>query len=256
MIIISGIGKKGNNMNIGLIFAGGVGSRMRSKEKPKQFLEVHSKPIIVHTIELFEQTAEIDAIVVVCVADWMDYMAELVPQFHLNKVKAIVPGGDTGQLSIYNGLVAAEEIADDTSENVVLIHDGVRPLINAKVIQENIQSVKKFGSAITTAPAKETVVLVGEENDITEVVDRDRSFTAKAPQSFKLNEILEVQRDALANGINNAIDSATLMGMYNRKLHIVEGPYENIKITTPDDFYMFKALKDAQEISQIYGVES
>ena len=124
-------------MNIGLIFAGGTGSRMNSKDKPKQFLEVHGKPIIVHTIDLFEATAEVDSVVVVILSDYLDYMTELVKKFNLKKVKAIVPGGETGQLSIFNGLEAAEKLANHEA-SVVLIHDGVRPLINSKVIRDNI----------------------------------------------------------------------------------------------------------------------
>ncbi len=239
-------------MNIGVIFAGGVGRRMNTKGKPKQFLEVHGKPIIVHTIDIFQNTEAIDAVVVVCVSDWLDYMNNLVERFNLTKVKAVVAGGETGQMSIFKGLEAAEQLATDDA--VVLIHDGVRPLINEEVINANIQSVKKTGSAVTSVRAKETVVLVNDSSKISEVVDRTRSFIAKAPQSFYLSDILSVERDAISKGITDAIDSSTLMGMYNRELTIVEGPYENIKITTPDDFYMFKALYDARENEQIYGM--
>lgn len=239
-------------MNIGVIFAGGVGRRMNTKGKPKQFLEVHSKPIIVHTIDIFQNTEAIDAVVVVCVSDWLDYMNNLVERFNLTKVKAVVAGGETGQMSIFKGLEAAEQLATDDA--VVLIHDGVRPLINEEVINANIQSVKETGSAVTSVRAKETVVLVNDSSKISEVVDRTRSFIAKAPQSFYLSDILSVERDAISKGITDAIDSSTLMGMYNRELTIVEGPYENIKITTPDDFYMFKALYDARENEQIYGM--
>lgn len=239
-------------MNIGVIFAGGVGRRMNTKGKPKQFLEVHGKPIIVHTIDIFQNTEAIDAVVVVCVSDWLDYMNNLVERFNLTKVKAVVAGGETGQMSIFKGLEAAEQLATDDA--VVLIHDGVRPLINEEVINTNIQSVKETGSAVTSVRAKETVVLVNDSSKISEVVDRTRSFIAKAPQSFYLSDILSVERDAISKGITDAIDSSTLMGMYNRELTIVEGPYENIKITTPDDFYMFKALYDARENEQIYGM--
>ncbi|HEN2724121.1 TPA: 2-C-methyl-D-erythritol 4-phosphate cytidylyltransferase [Streptococcus agalactiae] len=239
-------------MNIGVIFAGGVGRRMNTKGKPKQFLEVHGKPIIVHTIDIFQNTEAIDAVVVVCVSDWLDYMNNLVERFNLTKVKAVVAGGETGQMSIFKGLEAAEQLATDDA--VVLIHDGVRPLINEEVINANIQSVKETGSAVTSVRAKETVVLVNDSSKISEVVDRTRSFIAKAPQSFYLSDILSVERDAISKGITDAIDSSTLMGMYNRELTIVEGPYENIKITTPDDFYMFKALYDARENEQIYGI--
>ncbi|HGH8002620.1 TPA: 2-C-methyl-D-erythritol 4-phosphate cytidylyltransferase [Streptococcus agalactiae] len=239
-------------MNIGVIFAGGVGRRMNTNGKPKQFLEVHGKPIIVHTIDIFQNTEAIDAVVVVCVSDWLDYMNNLVERFNLTKVKAVVAGGETGQMSIFKGLEAAEQLATDDA--VVLIHDGVRPLINEEVINANIQSVKETGSAVTSVRAKETVVLVNDSSKISEVVDRTRSFIAKAPQSFYLSDILSVERDAISKGITDAIDSSTLMGMYNRELTIVEGPYENIKITTPDDFYMFKALYDARENEQIYGM--
>ncbi|HFL3948421.1 TPA: 2-C-methyl-D-erythritol 4-phosphate cytidylyltransferase [Streptococcus agalactiae] len=239
-------------MNIGVIFAGGVGRRMNTKGKPKQFLEVHGKPIIVHTIDIFQNTEAIDAVVVVCVSDWLDYMNNLVERFNLTKVKAVVAGGETGQMSIFKGLEAAEQLATDDA--VVLIHDGVRPLINKEVINANIKSVKETGSAVTSVRAKETVVLVNDSSKISEVVDRTRSFIAKAPQSFYLSDILSVERDAISKGITDAIDSSTLMGMYNRELTIVEGPYENIKITTPDDFYMFKALYDARENEQIYGM--
>lgn len=239
-------------MNIGVIFAGGVGRRMNTKGKPKQFLEVHGKPIIVHTIDIFQNTEAIDAVVVVCVSDWLDYMNNLVERFNLTKVKAVVAGGETGQMSIFKGLEAAEQLATDDA--VVLIHDGVRPLINEEVINANIQSVKETGSAVTSVRAKETVVLVNDSSKISEVVDRTRSFIAKAPQSFYLSDILSVERDAISKGITDAIDSSTLMGMYNCELTIVEGPYENIKITTPDDFYMFKALYDARENEQIYGM--
>ncbi|HEO0975862.1 TPA: 2-C-methyl-D-erythritol 4-phosphate cytidylyltransferase [Streptococcus agalactiae] len=239
-------------MNIGVIFAGGVGRRMNTKGKPKQFLKVHGKPIIVHTIDIFQNTEAIDAVVVVCVSDWLDYMNNLVERFNLTKVKAVVAGGETGQMSIFKGLEAAEQLATDDA--VVLIHDGVRPLINEEVINANIQSVKETGSAVTSVRAKETVVLVNDSSKISEVVDRTRSFIAKAPQSFYLSDILSIERDAISKGITDAIDSSTLMGMYNRELTIVEGPYENIKITTPDDFYMFKALYDARENEQIYGM--
>lgn len=240
-------------MNIGVIFAGGVGSRMRSKGKPKQFLEVHGKPIIVHTLEIFENCSAIDATVVVCVSDWLDYMEELILKFNLKKVKVVVPGGETGQLSIFNGLEAAERFASG-QDDIVLIHDGVRPLINTSVLEQNIETVKTSGSAITSVAAKETVVLINDDQVIDEVVDRTRSYIAKAPQSFYLKDILAVERDAISKGITNAIDSSTLMGMYDKPLTIVEGPYENIKITTPDDFYTFKALFDARENAQIFGI--
>lgn len=242
-------------MNIAVIFAGGVGSRMNTKDRPKQFLLVHGKPIIVHTIELFEHHNEIDGIIVVCVEDWIDYMEEMKYRFRLDKIGRIVKGGETGQMSIYNGLKTAEEIYG-TNDNIVLIHDGVRPLITEKLISDNIRCVREHGSAITCSPAKETVALVDGENGIDEIVPRNRSRIAKAPQSFYLKDIIQAQEKSIADGHRDMIDSCTLMRYYGNKLYAVEGSSENIKITTPDDFYTFRAIYDARENEQLNGMNN
>ena len=135
---------------------------MKSVEKPKKFLELHNKPIIIHTIEHFENHPLIDAIVLVCVEEWIDYCKEILERYNIKKVKRIVAGGKTGQMSIYLGLKAANEFA--TEDSIVLIHDGVRPLINEQIITDNIDSVKKFGSAITTSKVTETILVVDEES--------------------------------------------------------------------------------------------
>ena len=237
-------------MNIAVIFAGGSGRRMNTKDKPKQFLMVHGKPIIVHTIEKFQYHPDIDGIIVVCIADWIDYMAEMQYRYRLDKIGKIVPGGQTGQLSIYNGLVAAGEVYG-TEDNIVLIHDGVRPLIDNELINANIRSVKDHGSAITVTLAKETVILVDDEGLVTDVPSRKLSRTAQAPQSFYLKDILSVQERAISEGITDAIDSCSLMRMYDKNVSVVVGPNNNIKITTPEDFYIFRALYDAQENLQL-----
>ncbi len=241
-------------MNIGVIFAGGVGSRMHSKDRPKQFLELYNKPIIIHTLEHFEYNSEIDVVVIACVENWIHHLEKLLYKFRIEKVKKIVPGGSTGQLSIYNGLKAAKEIAGNEN-SIVLIHDGVRPLINSELLSQNIKSVKEFGSSITAGIVKETIVVVGENLDVEQVPSRAKSRVAKAPQSFWLNEILSVHEKALSEGVYNSIDSCTLMMQYGKHLHMIDGPYENIKITTPDDFYTMRAILEAKENNQIYGFE-
>ncbi len=241
-------------MNIAIVFAGGVGSRMHSKQRPKQFLEMYKRPIIIHTLEHFEKHPEIDAIVVVCVEGWTDYLQGLLYQFRMEKVKRVVTGGTTGQLSIYNGLVAARELAGE-EDSIVLIHDGVRPLINSELISDNIASVKAHGSAITTAVVKETILIVKEDSSIDYVPSRDHSRVAKAPQSFWLKDILGAHEKALQEGKQNFIDSCTMMQYYGHNLYLVDGPEENIKITTPQDFYSMRAILEAQENAQIYGVE-
>lgn len=242
-------------MNIGTIFAGGIGSRMHSKDKPKQFLELYNKPIIIYTLEYFENNSNIDGIVIACVEEWIPYLKNIIYKYRIEKVKKIVPGGKNGQESIYNALCAAREITDNLDETIVLIHDGVRPLINDKLLTDCIDCVREKGSAITAGIVKETITIVNQNNYIEEVPARDKSRVAKAPQCFWLRDILEVHEKAREEGKNDFIDSCTMMQHYGYKLYMVDGPYENIKITTPDDYYTMRAILEAKENAQIYGLE-
>lgn len=236
-------------MNYAVIFAGGVGTRMNSRAKPKQFLEIHGKPIIIHTIEHFESHPEIDAICVVCVADWLTYMEALLQRFGIKKVRCVVPGGDTALDSQFNGLKALAANADD----VVLIHDGVRPLIDQKIITDCIASVRQFGSAITVAPAIETIVQQNSKQMITNTYPRSECMLARAPQCFRYGDIVSIHEQAQLDG-QAFIDSVSMMLAYGHTVHTIEGPAENIKVTTPSDFYICRALLDARENSQIYGI--
>ncbi|MDG2628619.1 IspD/TarI family cytidylyltransferase [Vibrio parahaemolyticus] len=238
-------------MNVALIFAGGVGTRMQNSTKPKQFLELYNKPVIIYTLEKFEENKNIDAIVVVCVEPWIDYLRKLLFKFDIQKVKFVIPGGETGQESIFNGLCKIEEEFDHNS--VVLIHDGVRPLINDEIINRNIEAVKSHGSAITTCPPVETFVLVDNEDVVKDVHDRSLSRLAKAPQSFYLHDILKVHRQAREDCYTEAIDSCSLMTKYGYDVRLVSGISENIKITSPIDFFIFKAIIDTQENLQVFG---
>lgn len=240
-------------MNIAAIFAGGVGTRMHTKELPKQFLKIHDKPIIIRTLELFEENPEIDMIVIACVENWIGYLNKLISKYNLRKVQRIVKGGKSGQESIYNILKAAEELGD-RDKDIVLIHDGVRLLITQKTIFDNITSVKKNGSAITSVKVKETVLIVDNDESITEVPDRATSRLARAPQSFYLDDILSAHEKAISENKFDFIDSCSMLQYYGKKLYLVDGPQENIKITTPDDFYTMRALLDAKENAQIYGI--
>ena len=236
---------------IAIIFAGGTGNRMNTRSKPKQFLELHSKPILVYTLEVFNNHPEIDGIVLVILESWIGYCEDLVEKYRLNKVKAVVAGGDTALQSQLNGLVKAEDLFG--SESIVLIHDGVRPLVDDETISRNIESVKKHGTAITVTPAIETITVKTETGEVGEIIERSKVEMARAPQSFYLSEILEAHRLAGEEGLS-FIDSASMMQHYGHKLYTVEGSPENIKITTPNDFYTFRALVDARENSQIFGI--
>jgi 2-C-methyl-D-erythritol 4-phosphate cytidylyltransferase len=237
---------------IGVIFAGGAGKRMHTKDLPKQFLEVFHRPIIIYTLEHFEKCDEIDDVVIACIEDWIPYLKDLIYQFRIEKVRKIVPGGETGQLSIYQGLLAAKEVAGE-EEAVVLIHDGVRPLITPELLHKNIECVREKGSAVTSGLVTETIVVVDQENRIEQVPTREKSRVAKAPQSFHLKDVLSIHEKALADGITDFIDTCTMMQYYNFPLVMVDGPSENIKITTPEDFYIMRAILEERENAQIYG---
>ena len=233
------------------ILAGGTGTRMGISNLPKQFLELHGKPIIIHTLEHFENHTLIDAIVVVCIEEWIDYLNKLLVKFQINKVIKVVPGGKTGQMSIYNGLNVIHQ--SEFRNDIVLIHDGVRPLINAETITNNIECVRKNGSAITVKPVIETVIQVDDEHNIVDVVERSNCQTAVAPQGFFFNDIYEAHLKAQSEEMFDFTDSATLMRYYGFKLNTVMGGSENIKITTPSDFYIFRAIYELRENAQILG---
>lgn len=240
-------------MNIAVIFAGGIGKRMNSRALPKQFLKLYGKEIIIYTLEHFEKHKEIDAIVIACVEEWISFLDELVDKYQLKKIKKIVSGGKNGQESIYHGLVAAEEVAG-AEKSVVLIHDGVRPLINEELITDCIKSTKEKGNAITAVPAIETIICSQDKSTVSEMIDRTECMLARAPQCFFLDDILKSHRMAIEEEKYDFIDSASMMKYYGSVLHLVEGPMENIKITTPMDYYTFKALVEAEEDSQLFGV--
>lgn len=239
-------------MNIAIIFAGGTGQRMNTKTKPKQFLELHGKPIIIYTLEHFDQHELIDGIIVVCIENWIDCCQGLIEKFHIEKVKAIIPGGETGMLSRFEGVKKAKELYSD--DTICLMHDGVRPMIDHDIITANINSVEKYGSGVTVAPAIETIAVKGTENKVGQIIDRSKCQMAKAPQSFRLGDLYKAHRNAVDSGMRDCIDTAYLMQLNGHDVYTVEGSSENIKITTPTDFYTFRALMDIRENSQIFGV--
>ena len=218
-------------MNYAVIFAGGTGTRMNTKTKPKQFLTLHGKEIIIYTLEHFENHPDIDGISVVCIEGWIDYLKKLVSKYQLKKVKWISLG----------------------EESIVLIHDGVRPLIDGELITKNIETAKETGRAVTVVEATETVMVVNENGELVENVDRHKCRFARAPQTYIYQELLKAHEHAREKGINTFIDSATMMQAEGYTLYPVMGQPENIKITTPSDFYTFRAIVEAEENSQILG---
>lgn len=244
-------------MNIAVIFAGGSGLRMHTKSRPKQFLDLNGKPIIIYTLELFDNHPGIDAIVVACIESWIPFLEKQLRKFEINKVVKIVPGGESGQASIYNGLCAAEAYIKSknvaSEDTTVLIHDGVRPLITEETITDNINKVAEVGSCITCIPATETLVVKQHDGSL-EIPSRSDSLIARAPQSFLLSDILTAHRRAIDEKKNDFIDSCTMMSHYGYRLGTIIGPMENIKITTPTDFFVLRAMVKVHEDQQIFGL--
>ena len=237
-------------MNIAVIFAGGQGNRLNHHSRPKQFFEFRGKPIVVYTIEVFQHIQTVDAIVVVCLEDWIPYLRSQVEKYKLNKVVDIVAGGRKGQDSIYHGLVCARQHFPEDS--MVLIHDGVRPLAAEKTIIETIEVAKKKGNCVVCVPAMETIVIKNVDGSL-EVPDRDDILMVRAPQCFVLKDVLEAHQKTLAEGRHDFVDTCSMMNHYGYELHTIIGSAENIKITTPADYFMFKAIIEAREESAIFG---
>jgi len=238
-------------MNIAVIYAGGQGSRLHNYSRPKQFLEFRGKPVVVYTIEVFQHIQEVDGIVVACLEDWIPYLRSQVEKYQLTKVVDIVPGGRRGQDSIYNGLECVNShYPDDT---LVLIHDGVRPLAMEKTIIECIEVAREKGSCVVCVPAMETVVIRQPDGQLA-MPDRDLALMARAPQCFVLKDVLAAHRRAQAEDRHDFVDTCTMMHHYGHSFETILGTMENIKITTPADYFMFRSIVEAREEGAVFGL--
>ena len=240
-------------MNIAIIFAGGSGVRMGAGV-PKQFLEINGKPIIIHTLQIFQYHELIDKIYISVLKDYIPYMKDLVEEYHLSKVVQVIPGGETAQDSIYNALITAR--SENPDDSIVLLHDGVRPFVSYEVITNNVQSVEKYGNAITATPCYETIMISNSGENVDTVPYRKETFAGQAPQSFYLKDIIaahDVVRNS-PNGYENMVDACTIIRSQGIEAHMVMGNRGNIKVTTPEDVYMFRALLQYKENEQAFGL--
>lgn len=240
-------------MNIAIIFAGGSGIRMGAGI-PKQFLEINGKPVIIHTLQLFQYHGEIDKIYLSVLEDYIEYMQELVDDYRLKKVACILPGGETAQDSIYNALKKAE--SENPSDSIVLLHDGVRPFVSYEVISNNIEGVKKNGNAITCTSCYETILLSHSGETVESVPFRKDTFAAQAPQSFYLKDIIEAHETIRKRPerYENMVDACTIIRSLGKEAYMTPGNRGNIKVTTPEDVYMFRALLQYKENEQAFGL--
>ena len=225
--------------NIALIIAGGSGNRMHM-DIPKQFITVYEKPVIIYTLEAFQNHPGIDAIAVACLGGWENILHAYARKYHITKLLYIIPGGKTGQESIRNGLMELEK--HYRSDDMVLIHDAIRPMVSADIISDNIRVAEKFGNAITAIPCAEAMMQT--EDGVVSIgsYPRDRLIRTQTPQSFRLGEICDLHRSAQKSGITNSVASCTLMAEMGKQVYFSAGSEKNIKLTTLDDIDIFKAL--------------
>ncbi|OUO94592.1 IspD/TarI family cytidylyltransferase [Cloacibacillus sp. An23] len=242
-------------MNYAIILAGGVGQRMRNSGMPKQFLEVFGKPIIIYTLEKFDSCSSIDRIVVACNASWIDHMEKLLRKYALSKVVQVVSGGRNRQESIENAL---NYIVNNSKSNddIVVIHDGVRPLVESSIISENVRVAQKYGSAMTVRPVIESVVITDDQTaSFDDFKKRDDTYSLTAPQTFKLGLLKDIY--AKTKDIEQPIpllDSALAYTYLGNNIYIVKENNQNIKITTPEDYYILKAMLELQENKYVFGI--
>lgn len=230
--------------NIALIIAGGRGNRM-GQDLPKQFLNVHDKPIIIYTCEAFQKHPLIDVIVIVCIDGWQTALQAYANQFNITKLKVIVPGGKNGQSSIRNGLDAIKDKYD--KNDIVLVHDAIRPLVSQEIITQCILTAEECGSAITCVPCAEALLETEDQKTSVNVLDRDLIKRTQTPQGFSLGILLDMHIEAQKRGITDSVASCTLAVELGRTVHFCAGSEKNIKLTTVDDMDIFKALLESQQ---------
>ncbi len=227
--------------NVALIIAGGSGNRM-GQDIPKQFLHVDGCPIIIHTMQCFQRHPDVDVIAVVCLKGWETVLQAYANQFNITKLKWIFPGGSSGMESIHNGIYGLKEQGCD-DQDLVMIHDSVRPLLSQDIISSNIAICQAYGYAITGIQCREAI-LESEDGFISSTsIPRDTLIRTQTPQTFRLGNIIAVHEEAKRKGIVDSVASCTLIAeVGGREMHIVPGSEKNIKVTTVEDIEILKAL--------------
>jgi 2-C-methyl-D-erythritol 4-phosphate cytidylyltransferase len=226
-------------MNIALLIAAGVGSRMR-QSIPKQFLHVEDKPVIIYTLEAFQKHPEIHEIAVVCLEGWHEILRAYAKQYNISKLRVIVNGGTVGQESIKNGLVALKE--GHMESDIVLIHDAIRPMVSQEIISDALVQCVQYGSAVSFVPCTEVMLLTEDHLTSTALIDREQLIRTQTPQTFSLGKLLWAHEEAAKQGITNSIATCSLMTELGENVHFSLGSEKNIKLTTMDDIDIFRAM--------------
>lgn len=233
--------------NVAVIIAGGSGHRM-GQDIPKQFINVYDKPVLIYTLEGFERHPQIDAIEVVCIDGWHDVLWAYAKQFNITKLKWVISGGATGQESIRNGIYHLEDKC--SPDDIIIIHDGIRPLVDASVLSDVIEKAKKYGNAVTSLPYNEQIFVVDDEISTVQYIPRETLRRVSTPQGYKFDTIDKAYHTAFEKeiGIYGSSYANTMMVELGERLYFAAGSDKNIKLTNKDDLEMFKAyIKQEQD---------
>lgn len=233
-------------MNIALLTAAGSGSRMH-QDIPKQFLHINNKPIIIYTMEAFEHNPQIDAMIVITLESWKDFIWAYAKQFNITKLKWVVSGGASGQESIYNGLMKLKENCKET--DVILVHDGNRPLITNDIIANSLSVFSKFGSAVAAIPCTEAVFKSTDGFFSTISIPREKLFRTQTPHTYTLGKLLWAHEQAKEKNITNSTATCTLMQKLGETIYLSKGSEKNFKLTTLEDIDIFRAFLNSEELS-------
>lgn len=237
-------------MNIVLLTAGGVGNRM-GQDIPKQFMTIHEKPVLIYTLEAFQSHPEIDAIAVVCLSGWEPMLQAYANQFRITKLKWIFKGGESNQESIHNGIVGLKDngCSDD---DIIIVHDGVRPLISDKIISDNLATCKEFGYAVTGLVCKEVIMEIKDGLVLPIDTPRERLARTQTPHTYHLGDLIKAHNDAAVRGITDTVapcDMVAKIGEHDQ--HLVQGSEKNgLKLTRPEDVDIFKSLIELDKIKK------
>ena len=233
-------------MVVALLTAAGMGTRM-GLDIPKQFLHVNNKPLIIYTLEAFEKHPGIDEIVVVTLTNWMDILKAYAKQYNITKLKAIVPGGATGQESIRNGVFYLEDKV--SADDVIIVHDGIRPLVDATVLTDVIEKCEKYGNAVTSMPYNEQIFVIDDEISTVRYIPRETLRRVSTPQAYRFSLLDSRYHEAFEKGIGikGSHYTNTMMVELGERLYFAAGSDKNIKLTTKDDLEMFKAYLKSEK---------
>ena len=230
-------------MNVAIIIAGGSGKRT-GQDIPKQFININDKPILIYTLEGFQKHPEIDAIEVVCLDGWENLLRAYAKQYGITKLRWIVPGGASGQESIRNGVFHLKDICQD--DDIAIIHDGIRPMIDEEVLSDVIVTCQKYGNGVTSLPYNEQIFHIdpADETTTTEYIPRETLRRVMTPQAYRYGKLYWAYEKAFREdiGIHGSSYTNTMMVDLGERLHFAKGSNRNIKITTVEDFELFRAL--------------